>query len=174
MKIKSLVKSKKGDVSQILVVMIILLVLAIVGFITLTLSTRVNSFWISSGTLNESSTAITAVEKMQDTAPKTTDYAIFLAFLGMQIGVVISAVRTKFSPLTIVLFIFLTMISIMVAAGMVNMYQGLAQTTSVSDIGESLPLTGFIFSKYFPLIITVISALVMLIMYGKQGGDIIS
>ncbi len=62
----------------------------------------------------------------------------------------------------------------MVAAGMVNMYQGLAQTPSVIDIGESLTFTGFLFSKYLPLIITVISAFVMLIMYGKSGSEIIS
>ncbi len=92
----------------------------------------------------------------------------------MHIGVIISAVRTKFSAVTIVLFIFLTMISIMIAAGMVNMYQGMAQTPSVVDIGESLGLTGFIFSKYLPLVITILSALTMIIMYGKQGADILS
>ncbi len=54
------------------------------------------------------------------------------------------------------------------------MYQGMAQTPSVVDIGESLGLTGFIFSKYLPLVITILSALTMIIMYGKQGADILS
>ena len=167
-------KQKKGDIFQILIVLIIIFVVALIGFITLTLTTRVNTFWDDSGLLNDTAVGTEAINKLQDTAPRTTDYAILFLFLGMNIGVVISAVRTNFTPVTIVLFIFLTLISIIVAAGMVNMYQGLAQTPSVADIGESLTFTGFLFSKYLPLLITIISAFVMLIMYGKSGGDIIS
>ena len=164
---------KKGDIFQILIVLIIIFALALVGFLTLGITTGVNDFWDESGLLNDTETGTLAIDRMQDTAPRTTDYAILFLFLGMNIGVVISAVRTNFTPVTIILFIFLTLISIMVSAGMVNMYQGLAQTASVIDIGESLTFTGFLFSKYLPLIITIISAFVMLIMYGKSGGDII-
>lgn len=171
---RSIIKQKKGDMFQIFIVLIIIFILAIVGFLTLTLTTRVNSFWLSSGLLNDTDTGTTAIIKIQESAPHTTDYAILFLFLGMNIGVVISAVRTKFSPTTIVLFIFLMLISIIVAAGMVNMYQGLAQTASVADIRENLTFTNFLFSKYLPLIITILSALTMLIMYGKQSGDIIS
>ena len=167
-------KQKKGDIFQILIVLIIIFIVALIGFITLTLTTRVNTFWDDSGLLNDTAVGTKAIDTLQDTAPRTTDYAILFLFLGMNIGVVISAVRTNFTPVTIILFIFLTLISIIVAAGMVNMYQGLAQTPSVADIGESLTFTGFLFSKYLPLLITIISAFVMLIMYGKSGGDIIS
>ena len=167
-------KQKKGDIFQILIVLIIIFVVALIGFITLTLTTRVNTFWDESELLNDTAVGMKAIDTLQDTAPRTTDYAILFLFLGMNIGVVISAVRTNFTPVTIILFIFLTLISIIVAAGMVNMYQGLAQTPSVIDIGESLTFTGFLFSKYLPLLITIISAFVMLIMYGKSGGDIIS
>ncbi len=168
-----IIKQKKGDIFQILIVLIILFIAALVGFLCLTLTTRVNTFWDNSGMLNDSSTATHAIDQMQDTAPKTTDYAILFLFLGLNIGVIISAVRTNFSPITIILFIFLVFIAIMVAAGMVNMYQGLAQTPSVSDIGESLPLTGFLFSKYLPLMITIISAFVLILMYGKGGDSMI-
>jgi ammonia channel protein AmtB len=173
MKLKP-IKQKKGDIFQILIVLIIIFALALIGFLTLTITTRVNTFWDDSGLLNETAVGTEAINKMQDTAPKTTDYAILFLFIGMNIGIIISAVRTNFSPVTIILFIFLTFISIMIAAGMVNMYQGLAQSPSVSDIGESLTFTNFLFSKYLPLIICVVSALVMLLMWGKSGGDIIS
>ena len=171
---KNILKDKRGDIFQILVVLIIIFVLAIVGFLTLTLTTRVNTFWDDSGLLNDTIAGTQAVEKMQDTAPKTTDYAILFLFIGMNIGVIISAVRTNFSPVTIILFIFLILISIMISAGMVNLYQGMAQTSSVSDIRENLTFTNFLFSKYLPLIICIISAFVMLLMYGKSGDSIIS
>jgi len=174
MKLNSIIQSKKGDMFQVIIVLILLLIIAIVGFITLTVTTRVNTFWDDSGLLNETAVGTQAIDQMQDSAPKVTDWAILLLFLGMNIGVVISAVRTNFTPVTIVLFIFLTLIAIMFAAGIVNIYQGLSQSTGVEDIHSSLPLTNFLFSKYLPLIICVISAFVMILMYGKGGGDIIS
>lgn len=161
-------QAKKGDIFQIFIMLIILIVVAIVAFICLTLTTRVNSFWDSSGMLGDNSTiASKAIDKMQDTAPKTTDYAMLFLFIGLNIGILISAVKTNFHPATIVLFIFLVLIAIMVSAGIVNMYQGLAQQPSVADVGAMLPFTNFLFSKYLPLIITIISAFVLILMYGK-------
>jgi uncharacterized membrane protein YidH (DUF202 family) len=121
--------------------------------------------------LNETVVGTNAINQLQDTAPKTTDYAILFLFIGLNIGILISAIKTNFHPATIILFIFLVLIAIMVSAGMVNMYQGLAQTPSVADVGATLPFTNFLFSKYLPLIITVISAFVLILMYGKSGGD---
>src|SRR3990167_8325500 len=166
--------NRKGDVYQLLFMLVILFVIALVGLITLVLTTRINDFWDSSELLNDTAIGTKAIDDIQDTAPRTTDYAIFFLFIGMNVGVIIAAVRTNFSSLIMIFFIFLTLISIMISAGMVNMYQGFAQQSSIIDVSGNLVLTNFIFSKYLPLIISVISALVMLFMYGKSGQDIIS
>jgi hypothetical protein len=166
-----MIKQKKGEIFQIFIFLIIILVCAIVGLLCLTMTTKINRYWIDSGTLNSTQIGISAIEKIQDTAPKTTDYAILFLFIGMNIGLLIGAVRTNFSPLTIILFIFLVFIAIFVAAGMVNMYQGLAQAQGVES--GDLHFTNFLFSKYLPLIVCVLSALIMIIMYSKQGGEII-
>lgn len=171
---RNIIKQKKGDVFQVLFMMILLLIIAIVGLITLVLTTRVNDFWDDSGLLNETQVGMNAIDTMQETAPRTTDYAILFLFLGFNIGILISAVRTNFSPMIIFLFILLVLISIMFAAGSVNLYQGLAQQESVLDVSSELTFTNFIFSKWFPLIICMISAMVMVIMYSKSGGDIVS
>lgn len=166
--------NKKGDLFQIFVVLIILVIAAIVGLLCLTLTTKVNNFWEDSGMLNSTIAGQNAINIIQDTAPKTTDYTILFLFIGLDIGLIISAVRTNFSPIVIVLFIFLTLIAIMVAAGFVNMYQGLAHSPGVEEIAGQLTFTNFIFSKYLPLIVCILSAFVMLIMYGKTGDQIIT
>lgn len=168
------INQKKGDVFQVLFMMIIILVVSIVGLLVLVITTRVNSFWDSSGLLNGTAVGINAIDTLQDTAPLTTDYAILFIFIGMNIGVMIAAVRTNFTPLTVMLFIFLMFISIIIAAMSVNIYQGFAQTDSIIDVSAQLTFTNFLFSKYFPLVINVICALIMLLMYGKSGGDIVS
>ena len=166
------IKNKKGDVFQVLFMMVILLVVSIVGLICLVITTNINDYWDSSGLLNETAVGMKAIDTLQDTAPKTTDYAILFIFLGMNIGVMIAAIRTNFTALTVLLFIFLTLIAIVMAAGMVNIYQGIAQTESIIAISSQLTFANFIFSKYFPLIINAVCALIMLLMYGKSGGDI--
>lgn len=171
-KLRKIARQKKGDVFQIMFMLVLIFAIAVVGLLTLVLTTRVNSFWDSSNLLNDTAIGTRAIDQLQDTAPRTTDYAIFFLFLGMNIGIVVAAVKTNFSPAIIFLFILLTLIEIMVAAGIVNMYQGLAQQPSIIDVSNELTLTNFIFSKYLPLIISMISAFVMLIMYGKSGQDI--
>ena len=163
--------NKKGDIFQIFIVLIILTAVAIAGFLMLVMTSQVNNYWKSSGIMPVNSTADKATTVMQDTSYKTTDYAIFFLFLGLNIGVVISAVRTNFSATIIFLFILLTFLAVMISAGMVNIYQGLAH--SVPDVGSKLTLTNYVFSKYTPLIMCVISALIIIIMYGKTGSDVV-
>lgn len=174
MKIRKLIEQKKGDVFQVLFMLVLIFAVAIVGLLCFVLTDKINLFWKESGLLNETEAGTEAIETMTETAPRTTDYAIFFLFLGMNIGVIIAAVRTNFTAAVIFLFILLTLIAIMMAAGMVNMYQGLAQQPSIIDISSKLTLTNFIFSKYLPLVISIICAVVMLIMYGKSSGDIMA
>lgn len=174
MELRKITKQKKGDMFQVVFALIIIFIAAVVGLLFLVLTNGVNDFWQESGLLNETAVGQAAIDTLQDTAPKTTDYAILFLFLGLNIGVTISAVRTNFSALTIIIFIFLTLISIMTAAGMVNMYQGLAQQETVLPTSSELTFTNFLFSKYLPLIVSIICAFVMIVMYGKSGGDIIT
>jgi len=166
--------NKKADVFQLLVLLIILFVSAIVGIIFLGLSTNISNFWVESGMLNDTETGLYANQIIQASGPLATDYMIFFLFLGGTIGLIVSAVRTNFSPTIIFLFIMLLIISIFVASGLVNIYSGFANTPALQEAGDQMVLTGFVFSKYTPLMIGIIGIIVMLIMWGKSGGDIIT
>lgn len=166
-------KQKKGDIFQILFMLTLLVGVAIIGVILLVMTTNINNFWEESGLLNDTVAGRESLETMQRTAPRTTDYVTFFLFMGMIIGVTISAVRTDFNAITIILFIFVMIISIFMAAGFVNIYRGIALAEGVSEISSDLTLTNFIFSKYTPLITAALCALIMIIMYGKGGGEII-
>jgi hypothetical protein len=166
--------NKKGDISQLPVVLIILIIAAIVGFLCLTMASRVNTYFLGSGLMPENSTAQHATQVINENAPYTTDYMIFFLFLGSNLALIIGAVRTKFSPTIIFFFILLLIITIFIAAGFVNIYQGLTDVAGFTDIHNKLTLTNFIFSKYLPLIMTVVGILIMIVMWGKSGGEIIT
>lgn len=169
----SLVKQKKGDVFQVILMIILVFVVAVVGLICLVLSVRINNFWEQSGLINDSSTAQQSISTLQKTGPKSTDYAVFFLFIGFIIGATIAAVRTDFNAITVILFIFLMAVSIFVAAGYVNLYRGLADNAGITDVSSKLTLTNFLFSKYLPLMVAVLCAFIMILMYGKSSGEIV-
>ena len=73
--------NKKGDVFQILVMLILLFVCAVVGLILLTFSMKVTQTYAALPQLNQSAVAVKANLVLQQTAPTTTDYMIFFLFL---------------------------------------------------------------------------------------------
>ena len=164
--------NKKADIAQLPVVLVIVFIAAIIGFLFLVMSNNVNNFWQSSGLLNSSDAAKTSITTIQSTSAPTTDWMIFLLFLGSNLGLVISAVRTKFSPTLIFFFILLLMITVLIASGMVNIYKGFAIGDTAT--ASQLVLTNFVFSKYTPLIMCIIGLMIMIIMWGKSGGDIVT
>jgi len=164
--------NKKGDIFQLVFILIILLIAAIVGLLFLTLSGKVITIYQSMPIMNQT-TVVEVNNVMQQTAPTTTDYMIFFIFLGSVMGVVISAVKTNFSPTIIFMFLMLLVITIFVASGVVNIYSGFAQDVTLAEYANQLTLTNFIISKYTPLIMAVLGGLILLIMYGKSGSDII-
>ena len=166
--------NKKGDIFNILFLLIILLIAAIVGLLMLTLSSKVLTFYEDTGLLNNTAIGQQAVDKLQLYGPTYTDYMIFFLFIGSTVGICISAIRTNFTPTIMFLFILMMFFDIFVAAGIVNIYQGFAQMPTLADIANQLTLTNFIFSRYTPLIVAILCALLMLLMWGKTSSDIVS
>lgn len=117
---KSLIKKKKGDMFQVIVMLAILLAVAMVGMLTFVMTTKVNQYWDDSGLLNESEKGTDAINTLQAISPRMTDYAIFFLFLGMNIGITIAAIRTNYNPATIMIFIFLLFLASSVASTQVN------------------------------------------------------
>jgi len=167
------IKEKKGDIFQIIFVLIILLIIAIMALLTGKLSLEITKAYQLPGLhLNDSSAGVQANQLIQDMTPPLLDFFVFFFFLGSNVGLIVSAIRTKYSPTIIFLFIMLLIIEILIASGFVNIYQGFHDEPSLQPIPQQMPLTNILFSKYTPLIFTVIGAIVLIFMYGKSGGDI--
>lgn|SRR3990167_3535493 len=166
--------NKKGDVTQILFLLIILFITAILGILFWGLTDGVLQTQEDIGLFNDTVLAQQSIDKLQETAPRTTDYMVFFLFLGGIIGLMISAVRTNFSPTIMLLFVMYLIIAIFIASGLVNVYSGFAQSPVLSDSANDLIITNFIFSKYTPLIFAVLGTILMIIMWGKSGGDIVT
>ena len=174
MKQKSIFKSKKGDIFQIFFVLIIIFIIAVVGLLVVTLSTNITSTFSKLPIVNDTPMAKNMNQQVGNIAIPMSDYFVFFFFLFGNIALIIAATRTSFSPTLIFIFIILFLFAILIAAGMVNIYTGLANNSALIGTSSQLTLTGVIFSKYFPLFVCVMSGIIIAIMYGKSGSDIIS
>lgn len=162
-------KNKKGDLFQIIFVLIILLIIAILGLLVGKLSYEITDAYKDPllGIANNSA-ASESNQLIQDMTPPLLDFFVFFFFLGSNVGLVVGAIRTKYSKSMLFLFILVLLIEILAASGFVNIYQGFQNEPSLSPIPEQMNLTNIIFSKYTPLIFSVIGAIVLIFMYGKN------
>lgn len=166
-----LIKNKKGDFFQIFFLLIILLVAAVMGLLCLKLGTLINEK-IEEVYPDQSEAVVKVNNFVQTQAPKAVDYMVFFLFLGGTIGIMTAAVRTNFSPVIIFLFLLMSLIAILSASGIVNLYQGFAQTDVLVDVSQELTLTNIVFSRYTPLFICIIAGISLILMYSKSGSDI--
>ena len=165
-------KFKRGDVFQILFALIMLFIVGILALLVGTLVMEFTGQIEDSAIFDDAPIAQEANEMIRATTIPTFDFFIFFFFLSMNIGLIIAASRTNFSPIIMFLFIILLFIEIFVAAGFVNIYQGFAEGSVIEPVASRMFLANLIFSKYTPLIMGVLAVTTLIIMYSKSGGDI--
>lgn len=170
---RSIIKDKRGDIFQISYALIIIFLIAFIGLIFFKLSWETNKMWEESEELNNSDYGEEIIASQKQSMPHIFDELVLFMFLGLTIALVIAAARTNFNPILIFLFLILLLITILNAAGLVNIYQGFAQDETFTEVSSQLTLTNIILSRYTPLIFAVLGAIIIIIMYGKSGSDIL-
>lgn len=164
---------KRGGIFSLTYLIAFIFVVAVLALFFFKLSWEVTGAYKDIDGFNDTVYAKDINSRVQNMSPMVHDYLILFLFLGSVIGLMVSAVRTDFSAVVIGLFILLMIITIFISSGLVNIYQGFANAEGLSDISGKMTFTNILFSKYLPLMIMVISAFILMIMYGKTGGSII-
>lgn len=166
--------NKKGDFLQIFFLLIMLFVAAIVFLITYSWADPIQQEFkeFAEEQQGNNSVAFENLDKVATYTPIAFDYFIFFFWLGGIIGLMISAVRTDFSVGILFIYLLVMMIAVLVASGLVNIYQGFAQAPALADLASNLTLTNLIFNRWLPLMVSVIGAFVLILMYSKSGADI--
>lgn len=166
-----MITGKRG-VFDIIYLLIILFGIALIGLLVYKLSDGITGEYAQMQEINDTPYAREANLNIRNIAPYVTDYFVFFFFLGMVIALMVAAVRTDFSPVVVGLFILLLIITILISSGLVNLYRGFADSDDLSDVASRLTFTNIIFSRYTPLIITILSAMILAVMWGKSGSRI--
>jgi hypothetical protein len=170
--------NKKGQIAQIFFILGMLLFLGMFGLITLKIAGGFNNGMATAMVNLNSSTNIDttqmqgAMSTIQQVTVPAIDYFIFFFFLLGMMGLILGAVKTKFSPVITFIWIFMLLLAIFISSGLVNIYQEFAQSSYFLDISLTQHLTNIIFSRYMPAIICALGGIIILIMYSKSGVDL--
>lgn len=170
---RSIIQDKRGDVFQIIFLFAFITVVAILGLFFGFLSWKISGAYADMKQINDTQTAREANQRVYNSVPFIDDTFILFFFLFGVIGLLVAAARTEFNIIVMGLFIVLLFIAIFLASMETNLYRGLADDPSISDYSSQLTFKNVLFSKYMPLIVVLIGLLILLIMYGKAGGNIV-
>ena len=61
--------NRKGDITMLPVVLVILIIAALIGLLTLMMSNSINNFWVTSGVMQPDTTADDARQIIQSASP---------------------------------------------------------------------------------------------------------
>ncbi len=178
-KIKSKKESKglgiiqKKGIFALLLIVAILTITAIFGLLSYRMIKGVNEVYNDSGLFPDGSIGQESNQAIKTTAKYGIDNMFFFVFLGSVIGLIFGAVKTRFSPILMFIFILVFLFAIFLASMSAEIYHGFATNGELEDTANEFIFIKIILSKFFPLIICVIGAVVMIIMWSKQGGEIV-
>lgn len=172
---RAIAKDKRGDIFQISYALIIIFVIACLGLLFFKLEWGITGAFDEMDQVNQPENALAKDVNLtiRNLLPSFHDEFVLLMFLGVTIALIIAAAKTDFNPIIIFLFLILMVVTILNASGFVNIYQGFAESPQMTDVSSQMTFTNIIFSKYTPLIFSVLGAIVLILMYGKSGGDIL-
>lgn len=168
MKIRGIIKNKKGDASSIITFLIIAFFLAIALLVALFGVSKMQEV-IDTTVLNSSATAGNASAQIDTITTKTVDraFAVIVGFLV--IGMMVSAFMVRVHPIFLFIYIFVLAIAIFTAVPLANTYEDVMNTEVFSSIASNQTMMNWIM-EHLVLVLVGAAALSMIVLFAKLRG----
>lgn len=166
---RGIFKSKKGDLTGVIYLVITVAALAVV----LLLGSYIGKT-VSGGLKNAVNSTNDNVNQAFDSTinvSKTGFNAVwYIVFGGLLIGLMITAWYMPTHPIFVVPFIILLIVAIMVGMAMSNAYSALAENaTLASTASEQTPIAFFM--NKLPFVAFIVGLIALIITFAKPGGE---
>lgn len=167
MKIKRLLNNKKADLPSLLIIGVVIFfgfsIIAV--FFAHVFNDAINELK-DSGQFSNNTVQI--MDKVQTQTIPLLDFMMMFMFFASIIGLIISSVFIRTSPVIMGVFIILLIIVIILAAQFSNIYDDIRQTEEISSTASQFSKTNIILGQYFPLLIFFAGIIVIVILYSKS------
>jgi hypothetical protein len=100
------------------------------------------------------------------------DFILFLGYIGVHLGIIITSFFLKSHPVGLILVIFLMVILVIVAVPISNTYSDMVEETVFDNVNSDFPITHNIL-LYLPILEVVWSVLNGIILYGFSSSEML-
>lgn len=160
MKVRKL--NKKGSLTDILWVGIVLFVIAVTTLIVFKVSDEFNTQIQANDDIP--SNGKEAMNTMNGMYPGIIDNSFLFLMITLSIGAIITAFMVRVHPVFVIFFMLLLAVIIFISAAFSNVYEEMASQTSMVAVSSQLTSINFVM-QYLPLFIGVFGSIIAIVMY---------
>lgn len=169
--------NKKGsDIPSIIyaigVIFAIGIMLVVMSFLALQIYQQLNTTLNDNPRINATQANITLTE-IQDFEQSMWDYFFLAIVMAYVISMVILAFTTPTNPWLFAIFVVFGSLGLFIGVVLSNAWELFAQQNILSSTIDRFPITDLLLNNFYPLFITMILVLVMIMLFGKRfiGGS---
>lgn len=162
---KSLIRNKKGDVTDMLLFVIAVFIL-FVGFFILAFIVPQITDGLKDAGLNNSAEGANAIDRLSEFGTVTIQRGVFFLFVGLIISTMVTAFFARTHPIFLFLYILILGISIILSVYLGNAYQTMTETEIFAETLVSQTLLNIVMSNIITIVLAV-GALSMIIVFAK-------
>lgn len=165
MNLSPVVKGKKGDVTDVLIFLILVFSFGVILFIMAFIIPQIGN-GLSIAGLNNTPEGANAILELNRFGTETLQNGYFLLVFGLMIGTLITSFLVRTHPIFIFLYIFLLGLTIFIGTFLGNAYDDLRTIPLLAETFESQTLINLIMENLL-IIILALGALSMIIVFAK-------
>ena len=164
----NLIRGKKGDVTDVLVFLIVIFILAIGLFIIASIIPPIAD-GLRDGGLNGTTEGFNAIASMEDLGSKTINRGFFLLFMGLVMGTMVSSFFVRTHPIFIFLYISFLAITVFIGTYLGNAYETFSEVAFFANTLAEQTFINLVMGNIVQITIAV-GILSMIIVFAKFTG----
>ena len=159
------IRSKKGDVTDMLIFVVVIFVLGLGFFIIAFVVPQITDGLNTAG-LNGTTEGANSIDRLSDFGTITIQRGFFLLFAGLILSTMITSFFARTHPIFLFLYILVLGITVFLGVYLGNAYQTFTETPLFADTLATQGLINIVMSNIITIVIAV-GALSMIIVFSK-------
>lgn len=168
-----MIKDKKAQAGTflpyILVGIVIILIFAVVVIPISHVGDEVFDELKESDNFGRSNTSSERISQVQSLMTPVFDQLVFVLLIAIMLGSLVIAMFTDYHPVVLGVFIVALILIVILSGLFANVYSEVSDTSELSNKSEEFTFTNAIMGKQFPIIISFIGIVSILILLSKRG-----
>ena len=167
-----MIEKNKGQVRDIMVMIIVLFIVGICVFITVFVNKNVTEAFIYDEAINDSfnHTNINVTEIMEsgmNITSNVSDYIVFTLFIGFSIVIIVLSYIFGGHPVFLIFYFIVIVLAVIFSIILANIWDDLYTSPEFTSISGTLPITNNVII-YMPFYVIVVGGLAAMAMFAKR------